>query len=349
MRGNVSQFHLETGFFLCDVGIALISELYFRFFYDTTDILNYGLSSKRWYERYVQTNSLGFRDAEPVKSLEEDGVSLFFIGDSFTFGLGIKQVEHRYSDIICHAIRKKVSNLRCYNLSYHGWDLNNSVDAFERYAQELEEPNVVLIQYFMNDIEIYERLQMNGEEYSIEELRAFIDHVHAGPSHPALRFLYDHSYAFNFFYLRYRILTSTNKISYEQVRESDYQDQTKYQLVEDEFQRINQINQAYSAQIGVVIFPLMDANRQSYKLFDAHRRLHNSLNDQLIPWLDLRETFWPYTPRQVIVNRFDPHPNEHANALAARELLPFVVNLIETRAARVPTSALNQCQIYEIE
>ena len=157
-------------------------ELYFRFLYDTTDILNYGLSSQRWYQRHVQVNSFGFRDEEVTDKLannQEDTISVFFIGDSFTFGLGIKKVEDRYSNLVCSALKEKHQNLECYNLSFHGWDLRSYVDTFEEYAGVIGSPDVVMFQYFMNDIEIYDRLRAEPTELSTSDLDSFMGYVHS--------------------------------------------------------------------------------------------------------------------------------------------------------------------------
>jgi len=171
--------------------ILFAFEIFFRFLYDTTDILNFGLSSQRWNQRHVQLNSLGFRDDEPTiqSQWSKESPSIFFIGDSFTFGLGIKQVKNRYSNLVCDAIRKKIPNVRCFNLAYHGWDLNHEVYTFEKFAQILGAPDVVLFQYFMNDIEIYERVKDINAIYSVENYNSLMNFVHSAPQTPLLNYL----------------------------------------------------------------------------------------------------------------------------------------------------------------
>ena len=334
--------------------IFLGFEFYFRYIYDTTDILNYGLSSQRWNQRYVQLNSFGFRDDEYVAdslNKDEKPITIFFMGDSFTFGLGIKNTQDRYANLVCDVLKKKLGNVRCYNLAYHGWDLGNYVDTLEEYMTRIGPPDVVIFQYFMNDIEIYNRLRFETNEFSTQDRDAFMGYVHSDPLNPALDFLYWKSYAFNFFYLRYRLLSSVKGITYEEVLQNDYADQKKYQLVENQLARITQLNQLSSAQAGFVIFPLMDANRKTYRLMDAHQKLHKSLSDQGFPWFDLTSTYWQYAPKQLIVNTFDAHPNEKANRMAATKVLDLVSILLERQATNSSAKrfqAINSCQSFQL-
>lgn len=334
--------------------IAVGFEFYFRYIYDTTDILNYGLSSQRWNRRYVQLNSFGFRDEEYRGELlngNEKPITIFFMGDSFTFGLGIKHVQDRYPNLVCDVLKRKLGNVRCYNLAYHGWDLGNYVDALEEYMTKIGSPDVVIFQYFMNDIEIYNRLRFETDEFSTSDRDSFMGYVHSDPLNPALEFLYWKSYAFNFFYLRYRLLSSVKGITYEEVLQNDYADEKKYQLVENQLARITQLNQLSSAQTGFIIFPLMDANRKTYRLIGAHNKLHASLSNQGFSWFDLTSDYWQYTPKQLIVNTFDAHPNEKANKIAASKVLDLISVLLEKQATKSTAKrfeAINSCQSFQL-
>jgi hypothetical protein len=50
-----------------------------------------------------------------------------------------------------------------------------------------------------------------------------------------------------------------------------------------------------------------------------------------VPHLDLLTIYRDLPPAQLTVNRHDPHPNEYANALAAKAIDKF---LVEQMAAR---------------
>src|SRR5262245_33816660 len=74
--------------------IALGGELYCRFCRDTTDSLNYTKASVRWFERYWYTNSAGCRDnLDYALEIPPGRRRVSFVGDSFTAGQGVKNVE----------------------------------------------------------------------------------------------------------------------------------------------------------------------------------------------------------------------------------------------------------------
>src|ERR1043166_10236465 len=84
--------------FLCSLGF-LGGEIYYRFIYDTTDSFNYTKVSRRWQARHYQKNAQTVRDnvnyqlrIPPVKR------RITFIGDSFTAGHGVKNVEDRFAN-----------------------------------------------------------------------------------------------------------------------------------------------------------------------------------------------------------------------------------------------------------
>src|SRR5262249_4847617 len=75
-----------------------VVELYFAVVYDESDSFNMSLVSKHWFLRHVVPNDAGFRDARPLTRQVPGGTQrVCFVGDSFTFGHGIKDVADRFS------------------------------------------------------------------------------------------------------------------------------------------------------------------------------------------------------------------------------------------------------------
>src|SRR5262245_14665014 len=70
-----------------------VVELYFAIVYDQSDSFNMSLVSQHWFLRHVVPNNAGFRDARPLLEHVPAGMQrICFVGDSFTFGHGIKNV-----------------------------------------------------------------------------------------------------------------------------------------------------------------------------------------------------------------------------------------------------------------
>src|SRR5437879_1722797 len=92
---------------LANVGLAVwvflaamtLAELYFAVVYDQSDSFNMSNVSKHWFDRHVRTNADGFRDDRPFPRNVPPGMKrLCFVGDSFTFGQGVKDPADRFSD-----------------------------------------------------------------------------------------------------------------------------------------------------------------------------------------------------------------------------------------------------------
>ena len=111
------------------------------------------LGNKVWNDFYWSTNSLNYRD----KEIDADGtLDVFFIGDSFTAGSGIKNTENRFTNIFEQQVGQYESKVRAYNLAYEGIDTRGE---FSYCLNTFEDrtgvsPELVVLQYFGNDIEM---------------------------------------------------------------------------------------------------------------------------------------------------------------------------------------------------
>jgi hypothetical protein len=75
----------------------------------------------------------------------------------------------------------------------------------------------------------------------------------------------------------------------------------------------------------VVTFPFVHAVGPDYAFHNAHERLNECWSALKVPHLDLLPVFSGLRPETITVNRYDPHPNEYANRLAAEKIEPFLV------------------------
>ena len=105
------------------------------------------LASRVWNAYYWKpVNSLGFRDRE-IASGSTTGYRVLVVGDSFTEGYGIKNVEDRYSDVLA---KRLGDGFRVYNVGRSGFDTKMEYQLMLNYPVR---PSFVILQYFGNDIE----------------------------------------------------------------------------------------------------------------------------------------------------------------------------------------------------
>jgi hypothetical protein len=147
------------------------------------------LGSKVWHDFYWETNSMNYRDKEPEVDGERD---FFFVGDSYSAGAGIVDVENRFSNIFEKTINQNKEDIKTYNLAYEGIDTKGEFDyCLSKYEERTGiSPEFIILQYFGNDIEIV-ALENNLERSSMD--------VYEGMIWPFNSFLRN-SYLFNYFY-----------------------------------------------------------------------------------------------------------------------------------------------------
>ena len=118
-------------------------------------------ASQIWWQKYWgPINSLGFRD-KPI--LDEKGKKIVLvIGDSFAAGHGLKSVDERFSNILEQ--RLGADKYCIYNLGVSGADTRDEVKRLHEFPLK---PDIVILQYFPNDIEKAGRekgLSLSGTE-----------------------------------------------------------------------------------------------------------------------------------------------------------------------------------------
>ncbi len=108
-----------------------------------------GVSSKAsqvwWSKHWFPENTLGYRDTEPAAVKGQKVV--LAIGDSFTAGHGLKDVNERFSN----RLEARLGNgYRVHNLGVSGADSGDEASRLETYPLK---PDAIVLQYFPNDIE----------------------------------------------------------------------------------------------------------------------------------------------------------------------------------------------------
>ena len=99
--------------------LLLAGELYFRFVFDSTDSFFFTKASERWQQRHWHENALGVRD-DLIYSfpLPAGRRRISFVGDSFTAGHGINDVNDRFVNIL----RRTHPDWEVHMLAGTGWD-----------------------------------------------------------------------------------------------------------------------------------------------------------------------------------------------------------------------------------
>jgi lysophospholipase L1-like esterase len=298
--------------FLFLVGLLLLGgEVYFRFFYDSTDSFMYTKVSRRWYERYCQFNTVSVRDNIEYRVKIQPGKHrVTFIGDSFTAGHGIRDVEDRF----VNRVRKLHPEWEVHMLAMQGFDTGDELHFLETWRAMNYQLDLVVLVYCLNDISDL-----------IPERRAAFDRIQAQIKDTG--WFLNHSYFLNTLGHRWQVARDPFMHGYFDLVLGAYEGP----LWDEQARRLTQLRSTVESgggRLAVITFPFMHALGPSYPYAAVHRKLETFWSDQKIPHLDLSPVFAGGKPAELTVNRFDAHPNEHANALAVEAINKFLVTQI---------------------
>ena len=291
-------------------------ESYYRFGCDQTDALTDTLVSTAWYARHFHTNSSGMRDNVNYANARTPGKRrVTFVGDSFTAGFGVKDVEARF----VNRIRRLHPDWEVHAIAKPGLDTSTELLAMHNLtvSNHYELDQVVLV-YNMNDI---------GEvmpQWIAEYKTLLADGFRKG-------WLCRNSYFVNLFYLRWQLQQNAYLQNYFAEVVAAYQGPL-WETQKTGLSAFHNMTRIRGGRLLVVTFPFLHAPLQ-FK--SAHEQLDRFWAEQGVPRRDLLATFSNLPPAGLVVNAHDAHPNEHAHALAAEVIDEFLKLQITNPAAGV--------------
>jgi lysophospholipase L1-like esterase len=302
------------------LAVLTLPELYCALFYDQTDSFSLTNTSRRWYQIHVQTNPSGFRDSDPFPNTLPDGMRrICFVGDSFTFGHGIKNIQDRFSDRIAVELKRdQTQKYRVSNLALPGLDTRRLVDdLLYDWIRDKVQIDVMIYTFVLNDIEYFDERTAEFYQRQQQTLPRF--------------FLFRDTYFYNLQYHRLKQFTKSQPSDYYDYLKHSYETEPWQRLVQkfDELQRLCDLN---GIELQIVIFPFLHNLGSDYPFRSAHAKLYAHFSSHHIPVLDLEPILAPHVSEGLAVSRFDAHPNERAHELAAEAIRGLLLdNLTRTK------------------
>jgi hypothetical protein len=289
-------------------------ELTVRFIYrDVTSTRdNQSYFCVKGYKRDIRLNRLGIRERE-FKNKKPDGVyRIAVIGDSFSFGQGIKEKE-RFSNILQERLNIRGKKLEVLNFGLPGKEMEDHLETLKNSVLDIH-PDFILLQWFVNDFEGHNK---NGMKRPLP-LIPDIFYSKKLIKHSALYYL------INDFWQKIQIKggMADNYIEYLKETYGDA-DSPGVQKFQSDLRNFIQICRIHNIGIGVVLFPMITANfDQENSLAFLHEHVIKVCQQEKCDYLDLQAAFMAVkNPRSLWANRLDSHPGPIANRLAADHLI----------------------------
>lgn len=294
------------------LSLALLAgEVYFRFVFDTTDSINFSRVSRRWFERYWNTNGnknqFGCRDnVEYGKFVPGGKRRVSFLGDSFTAGQGIKNIQDRF----VNRIRAHRADWEIHMIADLGWDSDTELDFLKQIVSDGYQLDNVVLVFCLNDVS-------DLMSHWMDSVRTDETEIHnAG-------WLIQNSYFVNFLYTHWKIMRNPYTKDYYAFIGEGY----RGQIWEKEMKQLRELRDLIHSKGGkllVVTFPFVNAVGANYPFAAIHRQLDDFWKAENVPHLDLLSVYKNEPAKKLTVNRFDAHPNEYAHQLATDAIEKFV-------------------------
>ena len=280
-------------------------ESYYRFICDRTDAMSITLVSNAWSARHFHTNSSGLRDnVNYPNELTPGKRRVTFVGDSFTAGFGVKDVEDRFANRIRHLHPE----WEVHAVAKPGLDTSTEVEIMHNLtvSNGYRLDQVVLV-YQINDIgEVMPGWVAGYKKMMADDFRQ--------------SWLCRNSYFVNLFYHRWQLRQNSYMRNYFDEVEAAYKGPL-WEIEKIGLLAFSNMTQIRGGRLLVVTFPYMDT---ALRFKSVHDQLDRYWAEHGVPHLDLLATFSNLPPAKLMVNAHDAHPNEYAHALAAAAIDEFL-------------------------
>jgi hypothetical protein len=329
---SLRPYNLGLSVWMLLVGLTAV-ELYFAVVYDQSDSLNMTNVSQKWFRRWVRQKPLKFagREGIPYRDdvdfpthLEPGQRHVVFIGDSFTFGHGIRHVPDRFSNRVRERLQQQApGQILVTNIADAGKDLHWVSEVTDRLIENHLPVTTLVYVLCLNDIETFDPRHRD---------QAPTNKVRRPPNA-----LLNDTYFFNLLYFRSQQATVPGVRDYYSHVEESYRG-IAWKRMFGKLMALSQECRDAGMDFRVVVFPFLHNLGPEYPFREAHGLIVEACRREHIPCLDLLPMLEPHARERLTVNIFDAHPNERAHNLAAEAISAQLLGDLVDGASSPPSA-----------
>ena len=292
-------------------------ELWFRFCHDTTDSIGYTKVARRWLQRHYVRNQWKLRDnVEYALAIAPGKRRVSFVGDSFTAGHGIEDVEQRFAN----RVRRMHPDWEVHVLADNGKDTAAEVDGLMALVANGYAVDEVVLVYCLNDIQDL----VSGWKGTADAVAK-----KAAQRWAAL----DDSYLLDMVYFRVAIADVPGIANYfefvsEAYRGAVWEEQQK------RLRALRDVVTQHGGRLSVVTWPFLHALGKEYLHEASHAQLAGFWHEEGVAHLDLLPVLRGHASAELTVNAFDAHPNEFASEIAANAIDAWLLGVVAKPKSR---------------
>ena len=269
----------------------------------------------------MRINSQGFRGPEVAEPKPEDVFRIIGLGDSFTFGVGVRE-DHtflRRLDGLLNSDGGKAFEVM--NAGVQGYNTRDEV-LYLAHRWLSFEPDLVLITFYLNDAYADDKILNNGETLGI----------YFRPDGLArLSYLWDH------FQHASRVRKLSTKVEeyykshyFTQVGRGSWRPGVRYDWPDCRraLASAKSLAEGRKIEVALVIFPELFRLAGGYPFEHIHELVKSTCDQLGIDVLDLLDSYRGMKDSELWVHPSDHHPNEVAHEIAAKAIHDFLVRVV---------------------
>lgn len=305
----------------------IVAEAALRLFQVSTPVLEVG--EVRPWETYIHEpakNKLGFREADPGSGIFESGYKrILLLGDSFTFGHGVRKGEDRFSDLIEARLQREKPGGYKYHVYNAGVSSTEPRD-WAGYLQQLlplYRPDYVIAVFFLRD-----GTDLCTSLRCLEKLITDIKHKYTDNPfyrHTSIGRLWGDFRVTRRFSSEYRDAI-LNAYTGDPTQRSTWTEQQRYLLA------MRDMCEQHGIPYHLIIFPMLLDLESGYRFQTAEDEISRFATQNRIPVYSLLPGFLGLQSSSLWVSRNDQHPNEKGHAIAAETLYPYLAGILRPTA-----------------
>jgi len=277
-------------------------------------------------------NPLALRDRLDQLPVDPGAIRIAFLGDSFTYGLGVKDEETFVRQ--AGTLRAARCPIRCtvINLARDGADPIQEWGMYNR-ARDIVRPDIVVQVLAENDLDfhVYKKFERIG------------------------RLITDRTWLSRYSRL-VEYVEGTVRLWMAIKPSDDYmlggstpeERELSWRIATHEIEATKRLVEEGGAVYALIRFPyLRDIGNKTYRLEEVHRRTREIADRLGIPYLDLLGAYHGRNGNDLCLLSYDDHPNPQAHAIAAEAVADFLMRSVLPRLASRPSTAKTPARTAE--
>lgn len=294
----------------------LIIEIVLRInFQDTTFGSGVGPNSLRFNVKYAHLNSDGMRDREFTVNKPNNTIRIAGLGDSYTFGSGIKDVNDTYLKVLERMLNSRTSGEKyeVLNFGIPGKDTEDELEIMRDKVLKYD-PDIIMIGYVLNDLKnVDPNLKLPKKHLTVIPYVGF--------------------WLGNLFYSYTLLEIKINKAlinlglreSTEEITLKEFQSEVNREYNAKLFEEIGAIAKERDIKVILIVFPII-YKLEDYPFLEINNVISQTGKENGFYVIDLLEKYKEYEESELIVSKYDLHPNEFGHKISAEGILEMFIN-----------------------